>query len=145
MGFESTIEIERTPEAVFGYATDPLKFPEWQPDVVSVEWEGPGGRVGSRFVTRRKVPGGIQSYTQEVVEHIPFRSWAVKGVEGMLRPSARVLVEPIHDGAHARATFSLEYEGHGAGRFLVPLVERMTPKQASRSYARLKEILESRH
>jgi hypothetical protein len=65
LGFETSIEIDRPAEAVYGYATDPLKFSEWQPDVESVEWEGAGGRVGSRFVTKRRVPGGVQSYTQE--------------------------------------------------------------------------------
>lgn len=142
MTFETTFDINRPAEAVYGYATDPLKFPEWQPDVESVEWEGAGGRVGSRFMTRRRVPGGVQSYTQEVVEQTPFRSWAVRGVEGMLRPSARVVVEPIDNGMRSRATFSLDYEATGVGRLILPFVERATPKQAGRSYARLKQILE---
>ena len=142
MAFETTIDIDRPAEAVYGYATDPLNFPAWQPDVVSVEWEGAGGSVGSRFMTRRRVPGGVQSYTQEVVEQTPFRAWSVKGVEGLLRPSARVLVEPIDNGMRSRATFSLEYEATGMGHLILPFVERATPKQASRSYARLKQILE---
>jgi len=142
--FSSTLDIDRTPEAVYGYATDPTKFPEWQPDVLSVTWEGAGGRVGSRFVTARKVPGGVQGYTQEVVEQTPFRSWAVKGVAGMLRPNARVEIEPIDDGIHSRVTFSLSYEARGAGRLILPFVERATPRQADRSYLRLKEILEGR-
>jgi len=142
--FSSTLDIDRTPEVVFGYATDPTKFPEWQPDIVSVEWEGAGGLVGSRFTTKRRVPGGVQSYVQEVVEIKPFRSFVVKGIEGMLRPDASVFVEPIDDGLHSRVTFTLTYSASGAGRLLVPLVERATPKQANRSYQRLKEILESR-
>jgi len=140
--FESTIDVDRAPEAVFAYATDPEKFSEWQPDVVGVTWEGAGGRVGSRFTTQRRVPGGVQSYTQEVVEQIPFRSWAVKGVEGALRPSARVVVEPIDGGTRSRVTFSLAYEGHGVGRLILPFVERATPKQWARSYARFKQIIE---
>lgn len=142
--FSSTLDIDRTPEVVFGFATDPTKFPEWQPDIVSVEWEGAGGLVGSRFTTKRRVPGGVQSYVQEVVEIKPFRSFVVKGIEGMLRPDASVFVEPIDDGLHSRVTFTLTYSASGAGRLLVPLVERATPKQANRSYQRLKEILESR-
>ena len=129
---------------MFAYATDPLRFPEWQPDVVAVEWEGAGGRVGSRFTTRRKVPGGVQSYVQEVTELVPFRSWSVRGVEGLLRPSASVLVEPIDEGMRSRVTFSLRYDAEGAGRLLVPFVERATPKQSRRSYERLREVLEAR-
>ncbi|HEY7024582.1 MAG TPA: SRPBCC family protein [Candidatus Limnocylindrales bacterium] len=142
--FSSTLEIDRPPEVVFGYATDPTRFPEWQPDVVSVEWEGAGGLVGSRFTTKRRVPGGMQSYVQEVSENKPFRSWVVKGIEGTLRPNASVVVEPIHEGQHSRVTFTLSYGSSRAGRLLVPLVERSTPKQANRSYQLLKEILESR-
>jgi hypothetical protein len=68
----------------------------------------------------------------------------VKGIEGMLRPNASVVVEPIDAGARSRVTFTLSYSASGAGRLLVPLVERATPKQANRSYQRLKKILESR-
>ncbi len=140
--FTSTLEIAARPEHVFGYATEPLNFPQWQPDVVSVEWEGAGGRVGSRFTTRRRVPGGAQSYTQEVTERVPFRSWAATGIEGLLRPNASIEVEPINDGMHSRVTFTLSYGSSRAGALLVPLVERATPKQASRSYELLKQILE---
>lgn len=142
--FSSTLDIDRTPEVVFGYATDPTKFPEWQTDVVSVEWEGAGGLLGSRFTTKRRVPGGMQSYVQEVTQLAPFRTWAVKGVEGTLRPNASVDIEPIDSGMRSRVTFTLSYSASGAGRLLVPLVERATPRQANRSYQRLKQILESR-
>ena len=90
------------------------------------------------------MPGGVQSYVQEVTEIKPFRSFVAKGIEGMLRPDASVLVESIDGGLHSRVTFTLSYSASGAGRLLVPLVERATPKQANRSYQRLKEILESR-
>ena len=50
-----TIEIDRPPDEVFAYASDPLRFPEWQADVLEVHFEGDGGReVGSRFTTTRK-------------------------------------------------------------------------------------------
>lgn len=133
----------RTPEAVFAYVSDPLKFPEWQRDVVNVVWQDSNRGIGSRFVTERKVPGGRQRYTQEIVELDPPRTWRVKGIEGMLRPNASVLVEPVDDPTRARVTFTLDYEADRLGRVLLPLVERVTPRQSARSYALLKEILES--
>ena len=142
--FSSTLEVDRPPEAVYAYATDVTRFPEWQRDVVSVEWEGAGGRVGSRFTTRRRVPGGVQAYVQEVAEHVPFRSWACVGVEGLLRPNARVDIEPIESGSRSRITFSLSYGSSRAGRLIVPLVERATPKQAERSYELFKQLMEAR-
>lgn len=46
----SSIDIARPPEQVFAYVTDPIRFPEWQYDVVSVRMEddAPAG-AGSRF------------------------------------------------------------------------------------------------
>jgi uncharacterized protein YndB with AHSA1/START domain len=140
--FSSTLDIDRPPEAVFDYATDATKFPEWQRDVVAVEWEGAGRLVGSRFTTRRRVPGGIQSYVQEVTDSQPFRSWRVRGIEGVLRPNASIEIEPIDGGTRSRITFTLSYGSSRAGRLLVPLVERATPNQAQRSYERFKQILE---
>jgi len=142
--FESTLDVNRPPEAVFDYATDPTRFPEWQRDVTSVEWEGAGRLVGSRFTTVRRVPGGAQSYVQEVVESVPFRSWAVTGVDGVLRPNARIDIEPIDGGTRSRITFTLSYASSRAGRLLLPLVERATPKQAQRSYETFKTLLEGR-
>ena len=40
--------------------------------------------------------------TQEVTELRPPMSWAVHGVDGPIRPSARVTVAPL-DGGHQRA------------------------------------------
>jgi len=143
--FVTVFEVDRPPETVFAYATDPLKFGEWQKDIVETHWVPPDtGALGSQFSTSRRVPGGLQSYVQEVIERRPFASWAVHGVSGALRPSARLVVEPIDQGSRSRVTATLDFEGHGAGRLLVPLVQRATARQAPRSYERLKAILEGR-
>jgi uncharacterized protein YndB with AHSA1/START domain len=43
----STIEIDRPPEDVFAYATDLVRFGEWQKDVVRLELHR-GGPLGAR-------------------------------------------------------------------------------------------------
>src|SRR5829696_1484974 len=50
-----SIEIDRPPEEVFSYITDPTRFAEWQYDVESVriDDERPPS-VGSRFTTIRR-------------------------------------------------------------------------------------------
>ena len=54
----STIEIDASPDDVFAYAADPLRFAEWQDDVVAVRMEnGDALRVGSRFTTTRRIGG----------------------------------------------------------------------------------------
>jgi uncharacterized protein YndB with AHSA1/START domain len=140
----SSIEIGRPPEEVFAYATDPARFAEWQADVIGVrvEGEGPPG-VGSRFTTTRRVGGAERTMTQEITEHHAPRSWAAAGIDGPVRPSASITVEPLGDGARSRVTFTLDFEGHGIGRPLVPVVRRQALKQAPASYRKLKRRLET--
>jgi len=141
----STFEIARPPDEVFSYVTDPLRFAEWQNDVVSVRIEG--GRplsVGSRFTTTRRIGRVKRTMTQEITEISPPRSWAVRGVDGPIRPHANISIEPLDDGTRSRVTIALDFEGHGIGKLLVPRVVRpMTLKAAPTSYRHLKERLES--
>jgi uncharacterized protein YndB with AHSA1/START domain len=140
----SSIEIGRPPEEVFAYATDPARFAEWQADVIGVrvEGDGPPG-VGSRFTTTRRVGGAERTMTQEITEHHAPHSWAAAGIDGPVRPSASISVEPLGDGARSRVTFTLDFEGHGIGRPLVPVVRRQALKQAPASYRKLKRRLET--
>jgi uncharacterized protein YndB with AHSA1/START domain len=133
----STIEIARSPEDVFAYATDPLHFPEWQPDVVSVRMIG-----DSRFTTTRRITGAERTMTQQITRNDPPLGWAAQGIDGPIRPHATISVEPIEDGRQSRVTFSLDFEGHGLGVPLLPLVRRQAQKGAPISYRNLKEVLE---
>jgi len=140
----STIEIACPPDEVYSYVTDPSRFIEWQNDVVSVRiTEGRPPGVGCRFTTTRRIGGVERTMTQEITENSPPRSWVVQGIAGPIRPSAKVTVEPLHDGASSRVTFALDFEGHGVGVPLVPLVRRQAQKGAPTSYRNLKKRLEA--
>ena len=141
---ESTIEIARPPDEVFAYLADPTRFAEWQHDVVRVDLEGgrPPG-LGARFTTTRRIGGVERTMTQEVTEHRAPHRWAAAGVDGPVRPSASVTVEPLGAGTRSRVTFSLDFEGHGIGRPLLPVVRRQAQKQAPVSYRKLKQRLEA--
>jgi uncharacterized protein YndB with AHSA1/START domain len=140
----SSIEVARPPDEVFAYSTDPSRFAEWQPDVVRVRVEGGGGPlgVGARFTTTRRIGGVERTMTQEVTDSRPPVSWAVRGVDGPIRPSASITVEPLDGGTRSRVTFTLDFEGHGIGRPLVPAVRRQAARAAPVSYRNLKERLE---
>ena len=139
----SSIEVSRPPGEVFAYSTDPSRFAEWQHDVVGVRIDGGGPpAVGSRFTTTRRIGGVERTMTQEVTDHSPPTSWAVQGVDGPIRPSASITVEPLDGGARSRVTFTLDFEGHGIGRPLVPAVRRQASRAAPVSYRNLKERLE---
>ena len=139
----SSIEIARPPDEVFSYVTDPSRFAEWQDDVVRVRLEGDPSSPGSRFTTTRRIGGVERTMTQEVTEISPPSSWAAHGVDGPIRPNANITVEPLDHSARSRVTFALDFEGHGIGKPLVPVVRRQALKGAPTSYRNLKERLES--
>jgi len=134
----STIEIARPPHEVFDYTTDPVRFPEWQPDVVSVRMLD-----DSRFATTRRIAGSERSMVQRITHSEPPRGWAAVGIDGPIRPHATVTIEPLDGGTRSRVTFTLDFEGHGIGLPLVPLVRRQAGKSAPVSYQNLKRRLES--
>ncbi|HEX2773553.1 MAG TPA: SRPBCC family protein [Micromonosporaceae bacterium] len=136
----STIEIDRPPDEVFAYATDPARFPEWQADVIRVEVDGHD--VGSRFTTVRRIGRANRDMVQEITENQPPRRWAARGVGGPIRPNASVAVEPLDGGQRSRVTFGLDFDGRGMAELLVPVVRRMAAKGAPISHQRLKDLLE---
>jgi uncharacterized protein YndB with AHSA1/START domain len=140
-----SIEISRSPEDVFSYVTDPSRLPEWQESVVSVRREDPAPiAVGSRVVVTRRVGGREQAMTAELAELNPPRSWAVRGVDGPVRGNVNGTIEPLDGGARSRVTIELDFEGHGIGKLLVPLVvKRQAQKEVPRNQQKLKERLES--
>ncbi|OKI49621.1 SRPBCC family protein [Micromonospora sp. CB01531] len=133
----STIAIARPPAEVFAYATDPSRFPEWQHDVVKVRLLD-----DARFSTTRRIRGAERTMSQEITQNQPPRSWAARGIDGPIRPNATITVEPIEDGTRSRVTFTLDFEGHGLGVALVPLVRRQAGSEAPTSYQNLKRLLE---
>jgi uncharacterized protein YndB with AHSA1/START domain len=141
-----SIEIRRRPEDVFSYITDPSRLGEWQESVVSAHLEGGPLGVGSRMIQTRRVDrfGYERTMTMEVTEHDPPRRWAFRGIDGPVRAIGKGTVEPLEDGARSRLTIELDFEGHGIGKLLVPLVARRRARnEVPRNQRRLKERLES--
>ena len=140
----SHIEVARPAEDVFAYATDPSRFSEWQDDVVNAHLEaGQTPGVGSRFTTVRRMGRSERAMTQEITESRPPISWAAHGVDGPVRPNVDMTLEPLDDNTRSRITFVMDFEAHGIGKLLVPLiVRRQAAKRAPQSYQHLKEQLE---
>ena len=138
-----TVEIARSPEDVFAYLDDLERHGEWQGQIISVERETEGPtRVGSRATDLRKVPGGPRKFTYEITAHEPPRTSSFRVVNGPIRPVGSVAVEPAGDG-RSRVTLELDFEGHGFGKLLLPLVRRDARKQVPKDQQRLKERLET--
>ena len=140
-----SIEISRRPEDVFTYVTDPSRLPEWQESVVSVRRESDAPlAVGSRVVVTRRVGRRERAMTAELTELNPPSSWAVRGIDGPVRGMVTGTIEPLGEGERSRVTIALDFEGHGIGKLLVPLVVRRQARtEMPRNQQKLKERLES--
>lgn len=67
----------------------------------------------------------------------------VRGIDGPIRAAVDVTVQPVTD-ARSRLTIAVDFEGHGIGKVLVPLVvRREARKEMPANLAALKRRLET--
>ena len=139
-----SVEISRSPEDVFAYLTDLTRFTEWQEAVVSARPLDDGTmRVGSRATMTRRMGKREQTMTTELTEWSPPTSYAFRGIDGPIRAIGKGILEPLGDGQRTRFTFELDFEGHGIGKLLIPLVVRRQARtEVTKSHDALKERLE---
>jgi uncharacterized protein YndB with AHSA1/START domain len=138
-----SIDVDRSAEDVFAYATDPTRFREWQAGVVDGRMDQPGvPAVGSRCLTTRRIGGANRASTSEVAHVNPPKTWGVRGVDGPIRAVVDVTVDPLA-ADRSRLTIAVDFEGRGIGRLLVPLVvRRQARKEMPTNLATLKQRLE---
>ena len=90
----------------------------------TVGWTGKDEpRVGDHCVTTRRIGFADRPATSELIRFEPPHRWGVRGVDGPIRARVDVTVEPRSD-TRALITIAVDFEGHGIGRLLVPLVVR---------------------
>jgi hypothetical protein len=81
--------------------------------------------------------------TAELTEYDSPRNYAFRVLDGPVRASGKGSFEPPSDGGRTRFTFELDFEGHGIGKLLVPLVvRRQAEKELAQSHKDLKAKLE---
>ncbi|MBC9723589.1 SRPBCC family protein [Streptomyces sp. TRM68367] len=136
------IVVDRSPEDVYQYVTDPSHLPEWQLSAVSAERldEGPYG-TGSRVRVTRRLGTREVPMTVQVTEFDPPHSWGLHGIDGPIRPRVHGEIEPIDEGRRSRLTLELDFEGHGFGKVLLPLFVR---PQARKELPRDEQILKDK-
>lgn len=140
-----SIDVDCTPEEAFAYITTPSHLPEWQLSAVKAEpmEEGPV-HPGSRVKVTRRLGSREMPMTVEFDDLDPPYSWDLHGVEGPVRPRTHGSIEPLDDGRRSRVTIEIDFEGHGLGKVLVPLVVRpQVRKELPRDEQLLKQRLEA--
>ncbi|MFE0135814.1 SRPBCC family protein [Streptomyces sp. NPDC059037] len=142
---KESIDISRSPEEVFSYVTDPTHLPDWQESAVSVRLLGDAPiTAGSKVAVTRRMGRREMVTTMQVIDLDPPRSWHIHGIDGPVRGDVQGTIEPIDNGEHSRLTLALDFEGHGIGKALVPLVVRPhVRKEMPRDELTLKGILEA--
>jgi hypothetical protein len=72
----------------------------------------------------------------------PPRTWGVRGIDGPIRATVDLTVDALTE-TRARLTIAVEFEGHGIGKVLVPLVVRpQAQNEMPRNLATLKQRIE---
>jgi uncharacterized protein YndB with AHSA1/START domain len=141
----TSIEIARPQNDVFAYVTDPSRFAEWQAGVEGGSAEGgTSPHVGAKCTTTRRVGGAARQVTSEITKIDPPTSWGIHGIDGPVRAIVDVTVEPLNDSEQSRVTIELDFEGHGIGKLLVPLiVRRQARNEMPANCRKLKQQLEA--
>jgi uncharacterized protein YndB with AHSA1/START domain len=138
----ASAEVDRSTADVFAYTTDPTRFPEWQEGVVSGRLDDDGDGDGARCITVRRIGGAERPSTSDLVRLEPPKAWTVRGIDGPIRATVDVTVEPLGP-ERSRVEIAVDFAGHGIGKLLVPLiVRRQARKEMPANLARLKRRLE---
>ena len=144
MRVTETFLVDRPPEAVFDYMTDPANLASWQTSKTSVEQltDGPP-QLGTRVRERTKPPG--RKEFEQVVEFTEFdrpRRFRVHIVEGPFPVDGTWSLEPSDGGT--RVQFVAEGPLGGAMRLLRPVVARAVSRQFAGYHRNLRKNIEAR-
>jgi carbon monoxide dehydrogenase subunit G len=140
----ASIEVDRPAAEVFAYATDPARLHEWQQGVIDGHLDQPGpAQVGTKCLTTRRIGGANRVVTSELTHVDAPRTWGVRGTDGAIRASVDVTVEPLTENS-SRLTIAVDFDGHGIGKLLVPLiVRRQAEKEMPANVKALKRRVEA--
>ena len=140
----ATTEVDRPAAEVFAYATDPTRFSEWQKGVVEGHMErAHTPEVGARCLTTRRIGGANRPVTSQLAHIDPPTTWGMRGIDGPIRATVDLTVEPLTE-TRSRLTIAVDFEGHGIGKILVPLlVRREAQREMPANLAMLKQRLET--
>ena len=138
---DGSIVINRTPDEVFAYATDPAHTPEWQSSALETSVDGPV-QAGASGKEVRKFLGRRMESTMKIEAFEPPRRFALQVTSGPVPFHVEQTVEP--EGTGSRVSVTIEGEPGGFFKLADPLVERAVRRELEGNFATLKDILEAR-
>ena len=139
---EETFFVNRPPDVVFDYVTNPSKLADWQTSKTSVEQLTDGApRLGTRVRERTEGPGGKEF--EQIVEFTEFDRPVrvrVHVVDGPYPVDGTWSFE--RDGAGTRVQFVAQGELRGALRLLQPVAKFLIARQMAGYHQNLRRNVE---
>ncbi len=135
----NSLVVRRPVQAVFGYAAQFDRHPEWQPDLKGAEFEGPAA-VGKTGFETRQMGRRTQRYQWRVSECDPPRTLGFETLSGPMRPAGTMRFSS--DGEDTRVSFEMVLNPRGLLRLMAPIIERQVQRSTKADLERFKEILE---
>jgi len=139
---EGSVFINRQPQQVFDFISDPANYPKWQSGTESAEWTSDGPRgVGSTWKVVTKFLGRRIEANIEVTAWDPPHHLAFKATGGPIPFEATVRLEAQGSGTLVNETGQAEFGGFF--KLAEGLVAKQMEKEFEDSHAALKQALES--
>ena len=99
--------------------------------------------MGTKCLTTRRIGGASRAVTAELTHIDAPRTWGVQGIDGPVRATVDVTVEPLTETS-SRLTIAVDFDGHGIGKLLGPLmVRRQAQKEMPANVEALKRRVEA--
>jgi carbon monoxide dehydrogenase subunit G len=139
----ASVVVERPPEEVFAFLSDPDTLPEWQASALEARQESPGAMTtGTRIKEVRKFLGRRMETVVEVTAYEPGRQFSLKVASGPIPFQVRQNLHPVEGGT--KIDVVIEGEPGGFFKLAEPLVVRAVGRELENNLATLKDVLESR-
>ena len=140
----NSIVINRPVDEVFAFVTDPATTPQWQANLVRSEILTPGPmRAGTQVLEVRRLGKSESQAVWEVTAYEPpaRRGYVYPKGFGPIRQSGVTTFEPVEGGTLLR--FTAHIEARFPLNLLLPLLAQLMRRQNDKSFAILKQLLET--
>jgi uncharacterized protein YndB with AHSA1/START domain len=139
----TTIEINRPPDEVAAYASDPANATTWYENIVEARWlTDPPLAVGSRLEFVARFLGRTLRYTYEVRELAPGERLVMGTSDGPFPMETTYGWAPGENGG-TRMTLRNRGEPSGFSRLAAPMMEGAMRRANRKDLDRLRGILEA--
>ena len=138
---KNSITVDRPIDAVFDYAAQFEKHPEWQPDLKGATFTGPAA-VGAVGTETRKMGPQTHTYDWRVSEYSRPERLSFETLSGPMRPSG-TMIFTSESTDRTRVDFDMTMNPQGFMKVMAPFIERHVQKMNQQHLQRFKQRLET--